>query len=693
MTFALGSVSLETVGVVGAGTMGAHVARFFAEALLPFGVSVTVVERDPAQLDRARTRLEASIREAAEKKGKPEAADAVWNQMRWSTSLSDLSAAGWVVECATEDLSIKREIAQSLVSIVGPTTLLSSSSAHFTPDEIYAGLDSANRTGHFFYPADRNLLAEVGAGRETDGEWLQWICTAVEILGKHPIRTVRCRRGHAVNPVAAGVFAEATQIATEGLATPVEVDAIARRVLRAKKGPFAWASESRRSVVVAAGLELFHESIHPWFRVPDKLRAAIEGSTPETSNDLWELAAGGENVGGASGTAAVEPSEAQLSTVGDRLLGAYLGLSGEIVDAGLASFADINFGVGLALEATPPFDLINKLGPRTALDKIEAWQAASATPLETPSMIRDHALTEQPFEIPVVLTDLHDDVAVVNIRRPEALNALSPEVFSQLETVFASLRDNRHVRAVVLTGAGNRAFVAGADIKVLAKLLDAPDPKAAAVALCREMQRPLRLMETLGKPVVAALNGLALGGGSELALACTTRIGLAGQKVFVGQPEPNLGLIPGAGGTQRLPRLVGLEAAWPILRTAKPISSEKALEIGYVERLVGPTELREAAVELARRLARHEVQPARRIAFDGIDTSVSLPETELGHLSQAVDRLLHDAVVEGNQRSLDQGLEVEFEKFGDCFLTQDGRIGLENFLTNGPRSQAAFVHA
>jgi enoyl-CoA hydratase/carnithine racemase len=187
------------------------------------------------------------------------------------------------------------------------------------------------------------------------------------------------------------------------------------------------------------------------------------------------------------------------------------------------------------------------------------------------------------------------------------------------------------------------------------------------------------------------MNGLAFGGGNELAMACTARIAQKGQKVFVAQPEPKLGFIPGNGGTQRLPRLIGIDKAWPILRSSNPISSAQAKEIGLIQEEV-EGDLMEAAMDWVKKILSGKVK-VPSISKGPISVPSKLPEVDIGHLSRKIDSLLQKAILEGAKMTLEKGLKLEAETFGECSYTQDMRIGIENFMKNGPRVNANFVHA
>lgn len=238
----------------------------------------------------------------------------------------------------------------------------------------------------------------------------------------------------------------------------------------------------------------------------------------------------------------------------------------------------------------------------------------------------------------------------------------------------------------MLTGFGPTAFVAGADITELARVKGSAEGEQVAL----RGQAVFSTIENLRKPVVCALNGLAFGGGNELAMSCHARLARKGARVLAGQPEPKLGLIPGYGGTQRLVRLIGLEKAWPILRLGEPISSDEALEMGLIREEVAG-DLLQTALELATKAGNDKVDliPISRGPISVPDT---LPELDLGHLSTRIDQIMQDAILSGAMASLDTGLKMEAVAFGACFETKDARIGLENFITNGPRAKAEFVN-
>jgi enoyl-CoA hydratase len=234
----------------------------------------------------------------------------------------------------------------------------------------------------------------------------------------------------------------------------------------------------------------------------------------------------------------------------------------------------------------------------------------------------------------------------ITVNRPDKLNALNRETLNELTLAFAQAAHDDEVRVVVLSGAGEKAFVAGADIAEM----NGYTP-VQAQRFSRTGQQLMRSIERLGKPVIARVQGFALGGGMELAMACHLRI--ASEKAKFGQPEINLGLIPGFGGTQRLLRLAGRGAALELCLVGSTISAQRAYELGIVSKVVTPEALDETVNALAEQLA-----AAAPLAAAGI----------------------LDAVLMGGETSIDQGLEFETQGFALAFSTEDMREGTSAFL-------------
>ncbi|MEP6632706.1 MAG: enoyl-CoA hydratase-related protein [Luteimonas sp.] len=249
------------------------------------------------------------------------------------------------------------------------------------------------------------------------------------------------------------------------------------------------------------------------------------------------------------------------------------------------------------------------------------------------------------IDSPLRSTD-HDAVRVITVHRPDKLNALNAGTLDALDAAFAAAADDPAVRVIVLTGAGPKAFVAGADIAEMSGL----SPVQGRDFSLRG-QRTMRRIERMPKPVIAMINGFALGGGLELAMACHLRI--AADSAKLGQPEINLGLIPGFGGTQRLLRLAGRAATLELCLQGASIDAARARELGIVNRVVAASDLESETMQLAQQLAQ-----AAPLALRGI----------------------LDCVAVGGECGIDAGLEYETTQFGLIFSTHDMREGTAAFL-------------
>jgi enoyl-CoA hydratase len=225
-----------------------------------------------------------------------------------------------------------------------------------------------------------------------------------------------------------------------------------------------------------------------------------------------------------------------------------------------------------------------------------------------------------PDRLDNLLLERSDDVALLTVNRPKVLNALNTQTLDELRRVILALKQDVGVRSVIVTGAGDKSFIAGADINELA----VQSPTSGRDHALRG-QHVLDLIENMGKPVIAAINGYALGGGCELAMACTIRI--ASDTARIGQPEINLGIIPGYAGTQRLARLVGRGRALELLLTGDQISAQEAHRLGLVNRVVPPGELLKEARTLASALAA-KAPIAVRYIIDAVNKGLQMPFAE-----------------------------------------------------------------
>ena len=249
-------------------------------------------------------------------------------------------------------------------------------------------------------------------------------------------------------------------------------------------------------------------------------------------------------------------------------------------------------------------------------------------------------------ELKNVIFETEGNLATITINRPKALNALNSDTLRELDIVIDSIENNSDIYCVIVTGAGQKAFVAGADI---AEMKDLNSTEAEEFGVLGN--KVFRRLETLDKPVIAAIPGFALGGGCELAMACDIRI--ASEKARFAQPEAGLGITPGFGGTQRLPRLVGAGKAKELIYTCAMINAEEALRIGLVNKVVPVESLMDEAKKMAGSI--------------------------IANAPIAV-KLCKDAINRGTQVDIDSAIKVEAEDFGKCFDSEDQLEGMTAFL-------------
>jgi len=249
-----------------------------------------------------------------------------------------------------------------------------------------------------------------------------------------------------------------------------------------------------------------------------------------------------------------------------------------------------------------------------------------------------------------LLLEKKNAIAYVTVNRPKVLNALNMATMEDLRAAFTDIKNDKAIRAVIMTGSGEKAFIAGADIGELAK-----NDAVTAKEYTHRGQSVLDLIENLGKPVIACINGFALGGGCEIALACTMR--LASESAKLGQPEVKLGIIPGYGGTQRLPRLVGKGVAMQLVLSGEIISAQEALRIGLVNEVVAAAELIPRAEAIAQKI--------------------------IANAPLAVQYAM-EAVNHGMDMTLAEGLYLEATLFGLICATEDKQEGTTAFLEKRP---------
>ena len=650
------------VGVIGSGSIGPDLAYGFISALGEGG-KVYLVDIRQEALDAGVKRIRGYIAKGLSAgKLSPKAAKAAESALIPTMQLKELAVCDYVLEAATEDLKIKQVILKELEDIVRPDCLIGFATSGIPRARIVAAARHPERcfVNHPFFPAWRSLPVEVVlSGDQALGARM---LGTLRKLGKVPITTADAPC-FAADDIFCNYCSEAVRIVEEGLATPAQVDRIVDNAIGGG-GPFRVIDLTQSNLLLAHCQVLMKDGPTgtEWFAPSPMLYS--RGSAP------WHDPKNSGNPGHDAALAA---------KVLDRILAVLLARTCCVVDNGICDPSELNWLTATALGFRKGLlDIAEDLGAERIYELCSRY-AAARRGFEIPKSILEKKLPS--FYRNIVLVQ-DGPIAVVTVRRPEVKNALNERTIDELEAACARIASDDSVKGVVLTGYGGA--LAGADINELA-VLKSPEQ---AEAKSRRGQEVFNRIAALNKPVVAAADGPVLGGGAELAMACHARV--VGPALMLGQPEVNLGIIPGYGGTQRLPRIIGLEPALELLRTGRAIGAAEACKLGWAD--TGPAEdIVAAAKDLISRHLAGNIRLAP-VVPDPMAVPGDLPTVDLGHHSLAVDAILISVVREGLTRPLPEGLKVEAAGFVRCKQTVDYDIGMKNFIQNGPRVPAVFLN-
>ena len=615
---------IQRVTVVGSGNMGSGIAQSFAAA--GFAVTLSDVSAEAVQrgLDRIRKPLEKRV---AEGKMARADLDALMGRLAAEPDLGKAVAeADLVVEAVFEDLKVKTDLFARLDAVAPAKALLATNTSSFRVRDLAAATGRPERVLglHFFFPAAINQLVEVVKGPATADAAFREAHAAVRRAGKTPIETADAP-GFAVNRFFVPWVNEACRIVEEGAADIPTVEAAAKEAFGIGMGPFELMNVTGVPISLHAQRTL-HKELGPFYAPAASLVKQGEANQP------WSLAGA--------------PDPARKDAVAARLRGVALGIACHLVEEGVASMRDTDRGATIGLRwAHGPFAMMDRLGTAKAAAEVRAIHQRGGDAFPMPRELEARAARGAPWGIPAVALEWHGEaIAQVTFDRPEALNALSPQVLRDVERVLDEV-EPRKPRAVVVTGEG-KAFIAGADIHAM-RAMDA----AGARAYTELGNRVIDRLAALPCPVIVAVNGFAFGGGLELALAGDLLY--ASDKAQLGLPEVGLGIHPGFGGTQRLPRRIGAGAAKELLFTGRTVGAQEALRLGLVNGVVPADQLMEHALGVARAIA------------------AKAPLAVAG-AKMAVDR--------GLGTDLPAGLAVEQESVVLLFATKDKQEGLDAFV-------------
>ncbi len=652
------------VGVIGSGSIGPDLAYGFVAALAGAGGGkVYLHDIKQEALDAGVERIRGYVAKGVSRgKLSPKIAKAIDAALVPTRDVRDLGKCEYVLEAATEDLAIKKVILKNLESVVREDCLIGFATSGIPRSRIASEARHPERcfVNHPFYPAWRALPVEVVlSGDEALGARM---LGTLKALGKVPIVTadVPC---FAADDIFCNYCAEAARIVAEGVATPAQVDQVVNDAIGGG-GPFLVMDLTRGNLLNVHCLELMRQDPDgsEWFAPPPIFTK--QGTTP------WH---------DRSKPADPRIDPARAREVLDRILAVVMGRTLHVADHGICDARELNWLTRNALGFRKGLlDLAEELGaPR--VHEVCAAYAARNPGFTVPRSVVERRL---PAFLRNVAVARDGEIAVVAIQRPEVRNALDERTMTELREVFSGLAADGAVRGVVLTSFDGA--LAGADIGELAALTTPEEARAK----CLRGHSVLGVIEAMRKPVVAAVDGPVLGGGAELAMACHARV--VGTSLMLGQPEVNLGIIPGYGGTQRLPRLIGIERALDLLRTGRPVGAAEACAWGWASGEPA-SDILAAAKSLVRRHLDGKTV-LRPVDAAPLDVPDRFPRIDIGHHSLVADAVLVGVVHDGLMKPLAEGLAIEAAGFARLRRTVDYDIGMKNFVQNGPRVPAVFLN-
>jgi enoyl-CoA hydratase/3-hydroxyacyl-CoA dehydrogenase len=649
--------------VVGAGTMGGQIAQTIAAA--GFDVVLKDVKQEfvDAGLEEARNVTAGQMgglvkKERITQEQADQQVEEILGRIHGTTGYDGFGDVDFVIEAVPEKMELKQSVFAELDAVTPGHAILATNTSSLSITEIgEATLRPEKVVGfHYFYPASVMPLIEIVEGDDTSQETMQAAITFAQAIKKQPI-TCADVPGFVVNRILNAGIGEVWREQEEKGLSIKKIDEGIGAANVVPMGPYFLINLLGLDTVYHVA-EHLHESYGERFYLPKGMGNLVQQGKlgAKTGGDGFYDPEGNANLSGDADPDIDELVELlTLKTFVEACL---------VLEEGVATHRDIDFGMmaGAGLDPRrgllPPFMKADTEGLDTILERLENAQEKHGERLAPPTVLRrlvaqgrlgtksgqgfyayPQADAEQPGE--VVKLETRGDVAIAWLANGQ-MNSIAPSVIKDLGAVYEQVKSGG-ARALVIASSNPFLFSAGADIKAFTQM-DA----AGGEQLLHEAHALLRELETGDIPVIAAVNGLAFGGGNELAMAADVRI--AARSAIFGQPEIKLGIIPGFGGTQRLPRLVGENKALEMNLIGDPIGAEEAFEFGLVNRVVVDHELFDTALAWARKLAEQAplaVEQIKKVSANG---------------------------------DIDAGIEAEKVGFGTAFQSEDGKEGISAFL-------------
>jgi len=564
-------MKIRKIGIIGAGNMGSGIAQKIAQE----GIQVVMVDVEDQFVQKGLDNIKQTLAQGVKRKiFTEEQTNDILSRIKGTSNREEIKDADLVIEAIFEDINVKKDLFKDLDNVCEDKTVFASNTSSFSISELASSINRSDRfVGlHFFYHPAKNRLLEIIPTKNTSENTVSLANVFSGMIGKTAIH-VTDSPGFVVNRFFVPWLNEATKILEEKIANIPTIDETAKKVFKVPMGPF--------ELMNLTGIPIAY---HSTVSLGDKL-----GDFYMSSNCLKEQF---ESKGQWDLTGEVDTSK--INAVEAHLLGAVFAVACTIADEGISSIEDIDRGAKIGLRwRKGPFEMMNKYGIERTYDIVSKFIEINPM-LKIPDLLKQQYETKKPWKFSYVDLEIKDDIARILINRPEAMNAINEEVIGQLDEQFSKANDNPNIKAIVLEGAG-KAFIAGADIQYFIKKIE----KNKIDDICkftRYGHSVLNKIDASKKPVIVKLDGLALGGGAEIALAADTII--ATEKGSIGFPETGIGIYPGLGGTQRATQYVGKELAKYMIFTGKILYAKTAASIGLVEYVFPSDEIENKISEL-----------------------------------------------------------------------------------------------
>ncbi|MFC4359309.1 3-hydroxyacyl-CoA dehydrogenase NAD-binding domain-containing protein [Halobium salinum] len=636
---------VETIAVLGAGNMGHGIAEVAALA----GYTVNLRDIKEEFVQNGYDSIEWSLNKLAEKEriGADEA-EAALDRVTPLVDLGEAVAdADVVIEAVPEKMDIKKEVYGEVEEHAPDRAVFATNTSSLSITELSEVTDRPEQFCgmHFFNPPVRMDLVEVISGAHSSDETLDLITELAESMDKTPVRVRKDSPGFIVNRILVPQMNEAAWILHEDAATMSEVDSTSKYGLGLPMGAFELADQVGIDVGYHV-LEYMHETLGDAYEPCPLLAEKVEeGNLGKKSGKGFYDYEDGEG--------AQVPTDEVREDVEERLLAVTANEVAALVGGDVADPDAIDRAMQLgAGYPDGPAKLADDHGIAPLVEKLdELHEETGAARYEANDYLRELAESGAGFrgdgagadagegyDYDTLRVEVEDRVGHLVIDRAHRMNSISDELLDELSDAVDRLAEDDEVRALLVTGDGDRAFSAGADVQSnIPSLADA----ATATEFSRKGQHTFGKLEECGKPVVAGIDGYCLGGGMELATCADLRV--ASERSQFGQPEHNLGLIPGWGGTQRLQRIVGMGRAKEIIFTAERFDAETMADYGFVNEVVADDELLDRAMELATSLAggppiaQRHTKRAMHKGWDDVEAGLEVEANAFGLLRSTDD--------------------------------------------------------